>query len=230
MTYMLDQLFSQITERLSNSPGLHLHELAQELCVDRHTLLKAVKQAALTSFRNYQKSGRLEIATSLLTQRGDLSGKQVADRVGYQSADAFSRFIKREAGKTASTIRRDARRRHEFSKMQDNVPFCIMNSIPSETGYGIVSRRKSSAERSSIMSNPDKTVPATQVSDHLTLGAAKAAIEQAGAGPGPVNVGIHNIPGQPFRVINLGANRLAWGVGGGAASLGGATVLPEAKK
>ncbi len=78
------------------------------------------------------------------------------------------------------------------------------------------------------MPNPDKTVPAAPVSDHLTLGAAKAAIEQAGAGP--VHVEIHNVPGQPFRVINLGANRLAWGVGGGAASLGGETVLPEAKK
>lgn len=110
MTYMLGQLFSEITERLSNSPGVRLHELAQELCVDRHTLLKAIKQEALTSFRDYQKSTRLEIATALLIQRGDLSEKQISQRVGYKSADAFSRFIKREGGKTASAIRRDAGR------------------------------------------------------------------------------------------------------------------------
>jgi len=97
-------------------------------------------------------------------------------------------------------------------------------------GGGIIPQRESTAERSSTMPNPEKTVPVTPVSDHLTLGAAKAAIEQAGAGPGPVTVEIHNVAGQPFRVINLGANRLAWGVWGGAASLGGQTVLPEAKK
>jgi hypothetical protein len=56
----------------------------------------------------------------------------------------------------------------------------------------------------------------TEVSDHLITGAAKAAVEQAKKGQ--VQVTINHVPGEPFKVINLGAGKLAWGVGGGGGS------------
>ena len=108
MTYMHCRLFNQIDERLSSTPGSQLQDLALELGIDRHTLLKAVKQVTRASFRDYRRRRRLEVATALLTQSGDLSEKLIAGRVGYQSPDAFSRFIKRETGKTPSEIRRHA--------------------------------------------------------------------------------------------------------------------------
>ncbi len=108
MTYMHRKLFSQIAERLSISPGSRAQKLAVELGIDRHTLLNIVRQETRSSFRSYQIRKRVEAATSLLLQEGALSEKQIAAMVGYQSPDAFSRFIKKETGKTPSEIRKTA--------------------------------------------------------------------------------------------------------------------------
>ena len=108
LTYAHRSLFSRIAERLSINPCSRLQILALELGVDRHTLLKAVKQETRLSFRAYQRRRCVEFAIALLVQSGELSEKQIAARVGYQSPDAFSRFIRRETGKTPSEIRKRA--------------------------------------------------------------------------------------------------------------------------
>ena len=61
----------------------------------------------------------------------------------------------------------------------------------------------------------------TEVSDHLITGAAKAAVEQAKGGE--VQITVNHIPGAPFKVVNLGAGKLAWGVGGSGAVAHGET-------
>ncbi len=107
MTYAHDSLFNKIAERLCSNPGFHLGELARELGIDRHTLLKAVKLNSRESFRAFQKRKRVEAVMGLLDQAGELSEKQIAAKVGL-SADALSRFVRREKGKTLSAIRKNA--------------------------------------------------------------------------------------------------------------------------
>jgi AraC-like DNA-binding protein len=106
MTYNLRRLMVELDIWLSHRPQIHLRELAEKLAVERHTIERAVREVAGTSFREYQKREVLKQALRLLTEGGGHSEKQIAFMLGYQSPDAFSRFIKAATGKTPTEIRR----------------------------------------------------------------------------------------------------------------------------
>lgn len=110
MTYDLRSLFHEVDLKLEEKPRTTLRSLCLTLGVERHTIEKAVRSKKGISFRVFRQEKILERAIHLLREQGHLSIKQIGYLVGYQSAAAFSRFIKAETGKTASEIRLRDRR------------------------------------------------------------------------------------------------------------------------
>jgi transcriptional regulator GlxA family with amidase domain len=107
MNHNLNALFAQIAGRLSTDPNIHLHALAQNLGVDRHTIEQAVRIHAGVSFREYRDAKRLNKGIALLLH-SDLCFKEIALKLGYSAFDSFSRFIKRNTGDSPRQIRRNA--------------------------------------------------------------------------------------------------------------------------
>jgi hypothetical protein len=56
VTYDFQSLMAELNTWLSRRPRIHLGELADKLGVERHTIERAVRDLAGTSFREYQKS------------------------------------------------------------------------------------------------------------------------------------------------------------------------------
>ncbi len=104
MTYDLTCLFLEAEARLSESPQLHLYELAAELGVSCRTVETALRLGCGKTYRQLKKQKRLARARTLL-KRPSLSRKEIAALVGYRSAEAFSRFVKSCTGKPPSRFR-----------------------------------------------------------------------------------------------------------------------------
>jgi AraC-like DNA-binding protein len=101
----LHDLFGRISQKLHSSPQLSLEELSLDIQIERHTIERAVRAGAGTTFRDFRKRGRLNAAQKALRENPDLSLKEVAYTLGYRSLSAFSRFIKDSTGCSASELR-----------------------------------------------------------------------------------------------------------------------------
>ncbi len=86
-----------------------LEDLANMLCINRHTLQNAVKVSTGKTFRNYKQEMLLRRATDLFCRDGLLTQKQIAAMLGYSSREAFTRFIKRKTGLSPKLLRLSAR-------------------------------------------------------------------------------------------------------------------------
>ena len=107
MTYDLERLFAAIQARVDENPSMTLHEVARSLVVDRHIIEKAVHHFQSCSFREFKKRKRLQTSLALFAEHGELSCKQVSAALGYQSPDAFTRFVKSMTGKTPTQLRKE---------------------------------------------------------------------------------------------------------------------------
>ncbi len=105
MTYNLINLYVEADSRLSDSPQLHLYDLAKELGVSSRTIETAIQLGCGKTYRQLKKQKRLDKLQILLNQ-GGLSRKEVAALVGFRSTEAFSRFVKSNTGRPPSDFRK----------------------------------------------------------------------------------------------------------------------------
>lgn len=105
MTYDRDGLFEQISNALEVEPRIKLSELSTKLGVGRHTVQHVVRTFTGQSFREYQNQVVLSISLQLLSRKPHFTIKEISYRLGYGSVRAFSRFIKKQTGKTPSEMR-----------------------------------------------------------------------------------------------------------------------------
>jgi transcriptional regulator GlxA family with amidase domain len=105
VAYNLLHLFQEIDSRISVEPGLSLRQLARILEVERHTLQRSVHLATGGSFRTYRQRKVLDVALDSLATKPNVSIKVIAVGLGYQSSQAFSRFIRQATGFTPTQVR-----------------------------------------------------------------------------------------------------------------------------
>lgn len=115
MSYNLQLLFANLDAQFSQNPGMTLHALAHTLGVDRHTIERATRQCSQTSFREYRQYKLLSFALALLSQSPTLTLKELAAKLGYQSSEALSRFLRLSSGKTFVQMRQAARNAKLFA-------------------------------------------------------------------------------------------------------------------
>ena len=107
MAYDRRKLVGMINEKLSANPRSRLREIGRELGAERHTIEKAVRHIRRMSFREYRQGKLLERALVLLDDKGEVSEKEVAAKLGFASLEAFIRFIKAQTGMTPKEIRKE---------------------------------------------------------------------------------------------------------------------------
>ena len=105
MAYDPKRLFEELDAKLSEVPRTSLLAVAQWLGVDRHTLERATRRSTGKTFRAYQAQKLLETAHNLFLQNPPLSVKEIAARLGYGSASAFSRFARTKTGQSPGNLR-----------------------------------------------------------------------------------------------------------------------------
>lgn len=96
MAYDRDTLFEVIKIELESDAHLSLIDLSRRIHVGRHTLSKAVKDAAGLSFRAFRSRQLLGKAKALLGNSPQGSIKEIAFEMGYGSQRALARFIKKQ--------------------------------------------------------------------------------------------------------------------------------------
>jgi len=94
----------QITDCLASGPRSTLAGICRELRIDRRTARGAIHTAYGKSFREFQTGLILKRAASLLV-RPELSIKQVAHGLGYNSPRAFAQFVKKSTGQSPTAWR-----------------------------------------------------------------------------------------------------------------------------
>ncbi|HWX54354.1 MAG TPA: helix-turn-helix domain-containing protein [Verrucomicrobiae bacterium] len=119
--YDLHELYIRITHKLRLSPRLSLEELALDIRIERHTIERAVKAGAGTTFRDFRKRGMLKVAERMLREHPHRNLKEVAHALGYRSSSAFSRFVKAAAGCSPSELRGQGARLPEGKKSRDRL-------------------------------------------------------------------------------------------------------------
>lgn len=84
-----------------------VEELAQTVALSRSALAQRFAALIGESPIQYLQGWRMQLAQALLDQP-NLSIRQVADRMGYESEEAFNRAFKRTVGQPPATWRRQA--------------------------------------------------------------------------------------------------------------------------
>lgn len=107
--YDLLGLFTLVRDALETRPRITLAELSALLKVHRHTIEKAVRAASGKSFRQVQQSVIVEKAMAILSSSPDLSIKQIAVLMGYESSRGFSRAMRNALGASPKSFRRKPR-------------------------------------------------------------------------------------------------------------------------
>jgi AraC-like DNA-binding protein len=98
MSYALHALAAQLTAELRKDPSLTLEVFCQRINVERHSIERALRQTTGYSFREIRRGVLLDLARELLAHHPNLSVKEIALRLGYQSAQAFARAFKKSTG------------------------------------------------------------------------------------------------------------------------------------
>ncbi len=106
MAYGLRQLFPRVEAALDSNPRLRLSALARSLCVERHTIERAVRQRSGITFRQLQTQVTLKKGLEFLLSEPSRSIKEISLMLGYKSAHAFSHFMKNACGTSPLAIRK----------------------------------------------------------------------------------------------------------------------------
>jgi AraC-like DNA-binding protein len=105
MSYDHSKIVVRLQKLLADNIHISLLEASQQLGVERHTVEKALKQITGRSFREYRQRILLDQALRLLVQEASLSTKEIAAQLGYGSGTAFSRFVRRQTGRSPTELR-----------------------------------------------------------------------------------------------------------------------------
>lgn len=91
-----------VVEAYIGDSGFTVEQFAGELSVSRSTLRRRLKDATGQTPAEFVRHLRLEQAAQLLQEDPDLRVYQVADAVGYESPDHFSRLFREHVGVSPS--------------------------------------------------------------------------------------------------------------------------------
>ncbi|MGH9341036.1 MAG: helix-turn-helix domain-containing protein [Acidobacteriota bacterium] len=105
MAYNAEELLKTIEAMLAEEPRRSLTSIQKDLKIERHTLARVIRKCYQQSFRRRQKEIILKKARELLA-KPNLTIKEVAITLGYQSPQAFDRLVKRITGTTPSQLRK----------------------------------------------------------------------------------------------------------------------------
>jgi AraC-like DNA-binding protein len=100
------RLFHRVDAAVQADSGASLRTLAHRLRVHPHTLAAVVRAQTGRTFSAWRDARRLERASVLLRTRADLSIKEIAAALGFNSTSVFDRFLKRVCGRSPSACRR----------------------------------------------------------------------------------------------------------------------------
>jgi len=109
MAYDLWAVFSAISKHLQVAPTVSLDELQTLLCIDRHTLLRAVKAHSGKTFRDFRADILLEHITQRFNDDPLRSLKEISFATGYGSQRSLSRFVKAKTGMCPTQMRQQSR-------------------------------------------------------------------------------------------------------------------------
>lgn len=115
MSYNTELLVRRAANIMVMDPYVKLSDLSQALGVERHTLGRAVLAVSGTTFRKLRRRLILERAMRYFHDEPNLSLKEVAARLGFSSARAFTRYVKCATGLTPSALQSSAARRRIHS-------------------------------------------------------------------------------------------------------------------
>jgi AraC-like DNA-binding protein len=105
MSYDLQAIYWRIARRIQTSPMTSLEDIAKDLQINRHTLLKAVKLATGKTFREFKSSFRIEEISKRISTSPESSLKEISFLVGYGSQRSLSRFVRERVGKSPKMLR-----------------------------------------------------------------------------------------------------------------------------
>ncbi len=105
MAYDHYALFDRVRAGLASDPHTSLSTISRRLGVERHTIERGVQRVARKTFRQLRAEGLAAKALNLFTLDPPRSIKEVSFLLGYKSACAFSRFIRRAFGATPTHVR-----------------------------------------------------------------------------------------------------------------------------
>jgi AraC-like DNA-binding protein len=120
MTYDPTFLCRRIESLLELEPRRSLRSITLAIGVDRNTEEKAFRQEHGMSFREFRQRLVLRRALQLLTS-SFASVQEISRQLGYQSAQAFSRFVKAGTGKTPLQLRKTPSLSAPAAKSSTNV-------------------------------------------------------------------------------------------------------------
>lgn len=97
------------TDKLYRTKNLTLDKIAEEVGTNRSYVSRAINQCAKMKFSNYIDNYRITEATSMISGDMDnLSFKQLADYLGYNSVSVFYRSFQREIGCPPGRYKKEA--------------------------------------------------------------------------------------------------------------------------
>jgi AraC-like DNA-binding protein len=111
MAYDLTLLAQAVVEHLGDPPYPTLESIAQTLCVNRRTLLRALRLRFGWSFRELRNHCLRAAALDAFAVHPEESIKQVAGRLGYSAfhPESFGRRLRSVDGGSPTATRRAAR-------------------------------------------------------------------------------------------------------------------------
>ncbi|RPJ59904.1 MAG: AraC family transcriptional regulator [Acidobacteria bacterium] len=104
MAYNKAEMVRAVELLLTISPRSPLDDVARKLRVERHTISRSLRELKRTTFRGLQTQAVLTEAMILL-RKPNLSVKEIASVLGYDSPRAFSSMFKKHLGKTPTQMR-----------------------------------------------------------------------------------------------------------------------------
>ncbi len=104
MAYRQEKLVQLVLDLVRQVPGMTAAEASERLRVHRHTLQRALKSNGC-SFALIRRASVLERLGRHFAAAECTSLKQVWTELGFSSASAFARYIRRATGKSPSELR-----------------------------------------------------------------------------------------------------------------------------
>jgi AraC-like DNA-binding protein len=94
-----------VVNLLTKKPTTKLREVAEFLCVDRHTVERALRERFGKSFKAIQAEQLRAVAERRMRERPQESIKEIAAALGYDHSQSFSRKWRRITGSGPSQTR-----------------------------------------------------------------------------------------------------------------------------
>lgn len=93
-----------VERALTADPGASLGTITDQLRVDRHTVTRILREKRQCTFREF-RARHVNRSSYYLLKSSNLSIKEIAEKLGFATPRAFSRFVTRATGSRPKDIR-----------------------------------------------------------------------------------------------------------------------------